>query len=380
MAAPVLVIKGALIAKKHWKKIAVIAFAVIMVVVFLPIVALTSFLPSADDQMKEKYQAVTKNTGLDWIELVVYDTVRNQNDFSKVNIDETPFDFLKLSYTISQKEESNSTSSRTTSTGETEYEVSFRGGATSWMTSAEISALPSGSYSYVTSTTVTWTVIDSGTVSSYGPVVSALKKLGYSGSEPVRANDVFNFVKGLSGQEYQASVERLTMIDLINSFDETQKEWAFELYTTLIDDNDSFGSGSTREFYNTDPAFMASIKLDSSKYRLGNVKKCYGDTDVDPVFLGRLAAIAEDYKKDAGITSGYRSVAEQQKIWDKTPVERRGKYVAAPGHSRHQYGLAADVKSWLLYVSNAQLEKYGLWKPMSYENWHIEPIETKTAA
>jgi hypothetical protein len=39
--------------------------------------------------------------------------------------------------------------------------------------------------------------------------------------------------------------------------------------------------------------------------------------------------------------------------------------------------LAVDVNGWALYLSNNVLEKYGLYKPMSYENWHIEPIETK---
>lgn len=45
--------------------------------------------------------------------------------------------------------------------------------------------------------------------------------------------------------------------------------------------------------------------------------------------------------------SGYRSFAEQQRIWDDTIVESgleyTRKYVAVPGHSEHQTGLAIDL-------------------------------------
>ncbi len=44
------------------------------------------------------------------------------------------------------------------------------------------------------------------------------------------------------------------------------------------------------------------------------------------------------------IVSGYRSVAQQQAIWDKTPPARRGRYVARPGSSPHHTGRAIDLE------------------------------------
>lgn len=28
-------------------------------------------------------------------------------------------------------------------------------------------------------------------------------------------------------------------------------------------------------------------------------------------------------------------------------------------------------------MSNEELSQYGLYKPMDYENWHLEPVETR---
>lgn len=90
--------------------------------------------------------------------------------------------------------------------------------------------------------------------------------------------------------------------------------------------------------------------------------------------------------KDSGgkvsITSGYRSIAQQQKIYD---LWKAGKHpaplVAKPGRSNHNHGLAADLKfltpeakKWF----HANAAKYGLAFPMKSEPWHIEPINAKS--
>jgi len=85
------------------------------------------------------------------------------------------------------------------------------------------------------------------------------------------------------------------------------------------------------------------------------------------------------------VTSGFRSVAEQQAIWDATPVERRGKWVARPGSSFHNKRIgglsgAQDLAWSSPEVRNRFRElapKYGFWQPLSYEDWHWEPIETR---
>jgi hypothetical protein len=82
------------------------------------------------------------------------------------------------------------------------------------------------------------------------------------------------------------------------------------------------------------------------------------------------------------VFSGYRSIERQQELWDAS--DKSGKMVARPGHSKHNHGQAVDlewhgerldrapaeVQNWVA----ANLEKFGLTRPMDYEPWHVEPI------
>ena len=109
---------------------------------------------------------------------------------------------------------------------------------------------------------------------------------------------------------------------------------------------------------------------------------------LDPVFLGRLAALAKAMKKKITLTSagGARDTETQRRLYNTLP-----KGVAAlPGTSWHEYGLAIDTAdSWLKTICNGAtntqtaLLKYGLFKPLAsgnrasvIEDWHIQPIET----
>lgn len=109
---------------------------------------------------------------------------------------------------------------------------------------------------------------------------------------------------------------------------------------------------------------------------------------LDPVFLGRLAALAKAMKKKISLTSagGARDTETQQRLYNTLP-----KGIAAlPGTSWHEYGLAIDTAdSWLKALCNGAtktqgaLLKYGLFKPLAsgnrasvIEDWHIQPIET----
>ncbi|MDO5557096.1 MAG: M15 family metallopeptidase [Clostridia bacterium] len=60
----------------------------------------------------------------------------------------------------------------------------------------------------------------------------------------------------------------------------------------------------------------------------------------------RLKKYAEKNGFDIEVESGYRSKKIQQEIWDevleKKGLEHTKKYVAQPGHSEHQIGLAID--------------------------------------
>lgn len=117
---------------------------------------------------------------------------------------------------------------------------------------------------------------------------------------------------------------------------------------------------------------------------------------VHPVLAGRLAYLASIRNRILPITSGFRSIEEQinaQKtaladnpvyyqtadggVWKPVKGGKDQRMVAPAGSSSHNWGLAIDSSStWLSAMTNAELKQFGLRKPMNYENWHVEPIET----
>ena len=56
--------------------------------------------------------------------------------------------------------------------------------------------------------------------------------------------------------------------------------------------------------------------------------------------------------------------------------------LARPGHSFHNLGIAADLGraggGGLEGKKLPDLEKYGLWQPMTWEPWHVEPLRHRT--
>jgi LAS superfamily LD-carboxypeptidase LdcB len=66
-----------------------------------------------------------------------------------------------------------------------------------------------------------------------------------------------------------------------------------------------------------------------------------GDLDASPEILQRLEALAARRGETFHVTSGHRSIEEQQRLWDN---RANNPYpVAPPGNSRHQSGRATDV-------------------------------------
>jgi hypothetical protein len=79
------------------------------------------------------------------------------------------------------------------------------------------------------------------------------------------------------------------------------------------------------------------------------------------------------------ITSGYRSVAHQRRLWEEA-LRKYGseaaarRWVAPPGRSNHQQGKALDIANnggahaWLRRNGH----RFGFHQPMSWEPWHWE--------
>ena len=80
------------------------------------------------------------------------------------------------------------------------------------------------------------------------------------------------------------------------------------------------------------------------------------------------------------LVSGYRSYEEQEKLWHEALLrygdpDTADDYVAVPGTSMHERGLAVDLGGDLK-LATALIARLHLpmWRPMSYEPWHFELV------
>jgi predicted chitinase len=120
------------------------------------------------------------------------------------------------------------------------------------------------------------------------------------------------------------------------------------------------------------------------------------DTEhVNKALMGNVGAMAREYnqktKKTILITSGYRSTEKQAALYaaelkkDGGDEAKARKNVAPPGMSFHEKGLAVDLnKSDVGPVNEAAqmglLAKYGLYRPLANEPWHVEPVGSRKGA
>jgi hypothetical protein len=98
-----------------------------------------------------------------------------------------------------------------------------------------------------------------------------------------------------------------------------------------------------------------------------------GDLDANPELLQRLEALAAQRGEHFDITSGGRSFAEQQRLWN---ARGSNPYpVAQPGSSRHETGRAADVtiggRAIQTVIGADELRAAGL-APLSGDAVHVE--------
>lgn len=98
-----------------------------------------------------------------------------------------------------------------------------------------------------------------------------------------------------------------------------------------------------------------------------------------PSFTERLQALFAAVP-GLRVTSGYRSYQEQAVLWNK--YGRNPRRVAPPGRSMHNFGLAADITGppEAMRKAHELAPRFGLRFPMSWEPWHIEPLEGRGLA
>ncbi len=137
-------------------------------------------------------------------------------------------------------------------------------------------------------------------------------------------------------------------------------EWSFEVY---------------------EPSFPYASALDATKYptlmpeewdrwlEADNTR-----SNIDPVFAGRLAALAKDKGQKIIYISGFRTKDKQQELYNLY-LSGKGNLAGTPGSSWHEFGAAVDVTGWACDLSNKELAAYGLCKPIASEDWHVQPVE-----
>lgn len=103
-----------------------------------------------------------------------------------------------------------------------------------------------------------------------------------------------------------------------------------------------------------------------------------GRESMDPSLLHAVDRLLGAAGDRVFVTSGFRSRAEQQALW-RQAVARYGSaeaaddWVARPGTSAHETGLAVDLGGDLALALET-IEKLGLplWRPLANELWHFE--------
>lgn len=104
---------------------------------------------------------------------------------------------------------------------------------------------------------------------------------------------------------------------------------------------------------------------------------------MDETFNQKLQALVAASGGKVKIVSGFRSTERQQQLWDAA-VKKYGsakearKWVAPPGKSNHEKGVAADLGGDLAWAK-ANAGRFGLHMPMGHEPWHVEPADLKSA-
>lgn len=91
----------------------------------------------------------------------------------------------------------------------------------------------------------------------------------------------------------------------------------------------------------------------------------------------RLARLAKYLGRRIHVNSGYRSNAEQQRLYDLYKAGQ-GPLAAKPGTSNHNRGTAIDAvvngQNLGAVVTTKTLRRFGLHLPVSGEAWHVEKL------
>lgn len=90
-----------LFAKNNWKPLLSLLLIVLFLIIAIPIVFVTAIFPSATPDFVEYYKDISDVTGISWVDMLVIDTVRRDNNFENItynDIKNTALDFMIIHY------------------------------------------------------------------------------------------------------------------------------------------------------------------------------------------------------------------------------------------------------------------------------------------
>jgi hypothetical protein len=123
-------------------------------------------------------------------------------------------------------------------------------------------------------------------------------------------------------------------------------------------------------------ATLAQATVAASPPPAGTYPHLTGDLDANPEVLARLERLAASRGESWTVTSGLRTTAEQQRLWDARATNPYP--VARPGTSIHEHGNAADVtingRAIQDVVPAAELIRAGL-RPLVGDAVHVDLAE-----
>jgi D-alanyl-D-alanine carboxypeptidase/Putative Flp pilus-assembly TadE/G-like len=103
-----------------------------------------------------------------------------------------------------------------------------------------------------------------------------------------------------------------------------------------------------------------------------------GSGHMHPQLSAAVARLVAASNGAVHVVSGVRSTAEQSRLWNDAlqrygSAEAADDWVAPPGHSMHEKGLAVDLSGDIdLALSIIEAHHLPLWRPLHNEPWHFE--------